>query len=590
MARDMDIGAALPQESSFKLMKRLVKTYLTPYGGLVGGSIFFMLISAATTAFLAKLMQPILDDALGGTRGMVLPIALLVLLAFLVRGVSTFMHTIIMNKVSQSIIGDIQKDLFSHFMTLDLAFFHANSSGQLISRVVNDVSVVRSALADTLTNAGKNLMTFIFLTIVMFMQDWKLALAAFIILPLSAGFIAHISHKMRKISKNTQMETGVLSDRLGQIFQGIRQVKAYGMENHEKQRANSAIDRVRKLNMKAVRTGNLLTPVNELLVGIVFFSIILYGGYQVADGEMTKGQLASFLAAFGLAYEPVKRMARANNTLQMGLGAAERVFQMMNLRPAIWDSEDAQKLDVRKPKITFKNVEFHYEETEAKALRGISFTARPGQVTALVGKSGAGKSTIINLIPRFYDVQSGSITVNDLDVRDLTVSSLREHIALVSQDITIFDDTVLSNIGYGRPDATEEEIYAAAKTAAAHEFIEALPEKYLTTLGEDGVKLSGGQRQRIAIARAILRNAPILLLDEATSALDNEAEKAVQEALQELEKGRTTVVIAHRLSTVRAADQIIVLDQGRIVETGKHEDLMEYNGYYAKMYQAGLQD
>ncbi len=586
----MTSTAAPPQEPVSKLMIRLVKLYLKPYAGNVALAVFFMLLASAMTACLAKLMQPVLDDVLGGHRDMIMPIAGAVLAVFAVRGISTFAHTVIMNKVSQSIVGDIQKDLFSHFLLLDLSFFHANPSGQLMSRVVNDVQIVRLALSETLTNAGKSLVTFLLLTAVMFSQDAMLAIAAFVILPFSAGFISHIGKRLRKISKSTQAETGILSDFLSQTFQGIRQVKAYGMEEHEKTRAGIAIDKVRKLNIKAVRVGNMLTPVNEMLVGLVIAGIILYGGHRVAAGDMTAGQLGSFLAAFTMAYEPVKRMARTNNMVQTGLGAAERILQMLDIRPSIEDNSDAITLERTQPEILFDNVGFHYENTEVKALRGITFTAQPGKVTALVGHSGAGKSTIINLVPRFYDVQSGTVKINGHDVRDLKLSSLRGNIALVSQDITIFDETILSNIAYGKAGATEDEIRAAAKAAAAHSFIEALPEGYLTRVGEDGVKLSGGQKQRIAIARAILRDAPILLLDEATSALDNESEKAVQSALKELEKGRTTVVIAHRLSTVQSADRIIVLDEGNIAESGRHDDLMAKDGLYARMYRAGRMD
>lgn len=590
MARDMTIAAAPPQASAFHLMRRLTKTYLIAYIGLVGMALFFMIVSAAMTATLAWLMKPVMDDVLGGNRAMIIPVALAVFATFIVQGIATYAHTIIMNKVSQSIIGDVQKDLFAHLMTLDLAFFHANPSGQLISRVVNDVNVMRLSLSETLTNAGKNFMTFVFLTGVMFHQEWKLAATAFLILPVSAWFIAYIGRRLRKISKNTQMEVGILSDRLSQIFQGIRQVQAYGTEAHEKERANKAIEKVRGLSMKANRVGNMLTPVNEALVGMVVCGLIIYGGYQVAAGAMTQGQLASFLTAFGLAYEPVKRMARSNNLLQMGLGATERVLQMLDIRPSIVDRDNAKILDARNPEIIFENVEFYYDNMESKALRGVSFKASPGKVTALVGKSGAGKSTIINLVPRLYDVKSGRILINGQDVRDIELRSLRRNIALVSQDITIFDDSVAANIAYGRLDATRDEIVAAAKAAAAHDFIEQLIDGYDTRVGEDGVKLSGGQKQRISIARAILRDAPILLLDEATSALDNESEKAVQHALRELEKGRTTVVIAHRLSTVQEADQIIVMEQGRIVEQGRHDDLMAKDGAYTQMYNAGLKD
>ena len=473
-------------------------------------------------------------------------------------------------------------------MRLDLGFFHANPSGQLISRVINDVNVMRIATTDLLTGVGKSTLTLVFLVAVMFYQDWKLSLAAFAIFPFAAIFVATIGRKLRVTSKNIQSELGNLSDRLSQTFQGIRQVQAYGMEKPENERSAHAIDRVKKLNIKAARIGNLSTPVNEIMVGIVFFGIIIYGGYAAARGEMTAGQLGAFLAAFTLAYEPMKKLAKLNNVLQTGLGAAERVFAMIDLEPGIQDRKDAKDLDERTPDIQFKNVNFQYKNTELKALNNLSFEVSSGQVVALVGSSGAGKSTVINLIPRFYDVQGGEICVGGEDIRDISLKSLRDHMALVSQDITIFDDTIAANIAYGRPDATDKDVLKAAKAAAAHEFIEGFPEGYETRVGEDGVKLSGGQRQRIAIARAILRDAPILLLDEATSALDNESEKLVQAALEQLQEGRTTLVIAHRLSTVQNADTIIVLENGSIAEQGTHKALLKKDGVYAKMVEAGL--
>ncbi len=591
MANDTIQHAAAPQKTTLNLMKRLVKTYLLPYLASVLTALLFMAVAAAMTAAVAQLMQPILDDVLNGKQTeLILPVGLAILIVFIVRGLSTYAHTIIMNKVGQSIVADIQQDLFSHFMVLDLQFFHANPSGQLISRVVNDVNVMRIAVSDTLTGFGKSILTLLFLTIVMFYQDWKLSLAAFTIFPFAAFFVATIGQRLRKVSTSIQKELGSLTDRLSQIFQGIRQVQAYGMEEYECARAGEAINSVKRLNIKSVRIGNLSTPVNEILVGFVFFGIIVYGGYEAAEGRMSAGQLGAFLAAFTLAYEPMKKLARLNNTLQTGLGAAERVFDMIDLPPAIKDANNAKPLQEKQPGIEFKNVQFQYEESDLKALDKIDFSAPSGKITALVGPSGGGKTTIMNLIPRFYDVQAGTIEIGGQPIKGLTLESLRAHIAFVSQDITIFDDTVAANIAYGRPEATEDEIIKAAKAAAAHGFIEAFPEGYNTQVGEDGVKLSGGQRQRISIARAILRDAPILLLDEATSALDNESEKLVQQALEKLQQGRTTLAIAHRLSTVQSADQILVLDQGQIVERGTHDDLMEQGGLYAKMYKAGLKD
>ncbi len=564
---------------------------MSPYAGSWAFGMVFMLIEALMTAALAQLMQPLMDRVLGGKEtNLIVPFGFTILAVFTIRGLSSYMHSIIMNKVGQRIVGDIQKDLFSHFMSLDLAFFHANPSGQLISRVVNDVSIMRMAVSETTAAFGKSLLTLFFLIIVMIVQDWKLAICALVIFPFATLFVANIGRKIRKVSKSIQGETAILSDRLSQIFQGIRQVKAYGAETYEGAKAGGAIDKVRNLMVKSIRIGNLATPVNEILIGSVICSLVIYGGYRIADGTMSLGQLVAFLTAFTLAYEPMKKLARLNNSIQMGIGAADRVFEMMDMKPTILEKSGAPDLDAANAEIKFDNVSFLYDQKEQRALDGISFTARPGKVTALVGPSGGGKSTIINLIPRFYDPQSGSISVNGSDLKNITIKSLRRHIALVSQDITIFDDTVEANIAYGAPDASEDDVRRAAKAAAADAFINELENGYKTRLGEDGVKLSGGQRQRIAIARAILRNAPVLLLDEATSALDNESEKAVQAALQELEKGRTTIVIAHRLSTVQTADQIIVLDKGQIVEQGRHEELLKNNGLYARMYKTGLRE
>ncbi len=589
---DKTKSAALPNEQSrdtWSLMKRLVRSYLLDYKGDLFKAIFFMLISAAMTAGIAKLMQPILDDVLFGKKvDLIIPVAAMVFGVFFIRGLSTYIHTIIMNKIGQSVVADIQRDLFAHFMRLDLGFFHSNPSGQLISRITSDVNVIRIATTDTLTGFGKSFLTLLFLIAVMFYQDWKLSLAAFVIFPFAAGTVAWIGRRLRKVSKSIQSEMAGLSDILSQIFQGIRQVQAYGMEDYEIKRAGEAVNSVRDLNIKSVRIGNLSTPVNEILIGIVMFGIIIYGGYQAAQDLMTPGQLASFLAAFTLAYEPMKKLARLNNSLQIGLGSAERVFNMLDTIPDIKNKSRAKILKTSKPEVVFENVHFEYEGSDVKALSDVAFTAKPGKVTALVGPSGGGKSTVISLIPRFYDVQKGAVRIDGLDVRDLKFESLRSHIALVSQHITIFDDTIAANIAYGSGRVTQKQIEKAAKAAAAHDFIKGFPDGYKTIVGEDGVKLSGGQRQRIAIARAILRNAPILLLDEATSALDNESEKAVQKALKALEKGRTTIVIAHRLSTVQSADQIIVLDEGQIVEQGKHQSLLKKKGLYAKMHAAGL--
>ena len=554
-------------------------------------AILFMAVSAAMTAVIAALMQPVLDDVLyGGKQSLIIPVSLGIAATFAVRGISTYIHTVMMSKIGHFIVADIQKHLFSNFMRLDMAFFHTHESGSLLSHVVNDVGVMRSSVTNTLTGLGKSLFTLIFLIGLMFYRDWKLTLAAFIVFPLLSLFVIYLGKKLRNISKNIQSELGSLSSILSQTFRGIRLVKSYRMEDHEIQRTKQAIHKVRDWNVKSVQISSLSTPVNEVIVGMIFAAIIVYGGYEVIAGRTSPGQLASFIAAFTLAYEPMKKLAKLNNALQTGLGATERVFAMIDQVGTINNKSDARPIETRRPEINFDHVDFSYENGDIRALSDVSFTAKPDQVTALVGSSGSGKSTVINLIPRFYDVVDGTIKIDGKDIRDLTLESLRGHIALVSQDITIFNDTVYENISYGDPTASKEAVIEAAKAAAAHKFIEDLDNGYDTIVGESGVKLSGGQKQRISIARAILRDAPILLLDEATSALDNESEKLVQDALKRLQKGRTTLVIAHRLTTVQEADQIIVLDRGCIIEQGTHDSLLSNNGAYAQMYRTGMKD
>ena len=592
--------AALPQNTQknqrdkafgYHLIRRVVRHYLKPYIPPLALAVFFMAVSAAMTAAIAGLMQPILDDVLYGRKEeLIISVALLIAGVFATRGITTYLHTILMNRIGHSIVADIQNELFSHLMRLDMAFFHEHPSGQLLSRIVNDVNVMRTAVTSSLTGLGKSLFTLIFLVTLMFYQDWKLALACFVVFPLLGLFVIYIGKLLRELSKNIQSELGTLSDYLNQAFQGIRLVKAYCMEKHEVSRVERAVDQVRSLNIKAVNVATLSTPVNEVIVGLIFAGIVVYGGYEVIAERTTPGHLVSFIAAFTLAYEPMKKLAKLNNTLQIGLGATERVFELLDETATVNNAENAVMLEAKQPSVVFENVSFSYADSEMKALRGVSFTAEPGKVTALVGASGGGKSTIMNLIPRFYDVEGGEILINKQDVRGLDVKSLRGSIALVSQDITIFNDSVMENIRYGDASASDERVYEAAKAAAAHEFIEGFEDGYGTVVGENGVKLSGGQKQRISIARAILRDAPILLLDEATSALDNESEKLVQEALKKLEQGRTTIVIAHRLTTVQSADQILVLDQGRIIEQGTHDSLIEQNGLYSSMYKAGLKD
>lgn len=577
--------------NSRSLIKRLVKTYLTPYYSTLSVSVVLMVIAAAMTGAMAKLMEPVIDDVFTAQdQSMLWPVAIAVFLTFAVRGIATYFHSILLSKVSQRIVADIQNDLFSHIMSLDMSFFQEFKTGQLLSRMTSDATVMRSSVTETLLGVFKNSITLVILVGVMFYQDWKLALIALVIFPLVAGFVVKLGRKLRRVSTSAQSELGDLATDLTQAFQGVRHVKAYGMIDHEKSRINNIVERIFKLTYKGLRVSALTTPISEILSGLAIVTIIVYGGYQVIDGESTAGQLFSFITAFMLAYEPMKRLAKLNTIMQVGLSAADRIFTVLDTQSQIKDYKDSKEMKGDGYNITLENISFAYPDG-TEALRDVTIEVPEGKTVALVGPSGSGKSTIINLIPRFYEVEKGAIKIGDTDIRDITLKSLRKNMALVSQEVTIFNDTILDNIRYGTPDATVEDVMKAAKDAAAHEFIEGMPDGYNTIVGEQGIKLSGGQRQRVAIARAMLRNAPILLMDEATSALDNQSERLVQNALDRLQKGRTTLVVAHRLSTIINADMIYVLKDGEVVEQGKHQKLLlKKKGVYSKLYGVEFQE
>ena len=576
------------QYNTYSLIKRIFKGYINPYKLELAIALFWMLIASAMTGVFAWIIGPVMDEIMvKGRQEMIMPIAGGLFCCLILRGASTYFHTVQMGKIGHHLVADIQRDLFNHMIRLDLQFFQDNHSGSLVARMISDVQVMRSALAEGLTGIGKNLITLIILIAVMFYRDWVLALAAFTIFPLAAFYVAKLGKKLRSISNRTQNAVSLMTARLAQTFQSVRQVRAFGREAYEAEQAEQTLVDVRQLNIKNTKTSNLSTPVNDILVGIILFGIISYGGYQVANGSSSAGDIMSFIAAFLMAYEPMKKLAKLNNNVNVGLGAADRVMSVMDIPVGV--EKEANLPDLRAAKsmdVTFEHVGFAYNNGEI-VLDNISFTAGAGKVTALVGPSGGGKTTILNLIPRFYDVNSGRVLVNNQDVSSISLKSLRDNIAWVSQEVVIFDDTVAQNIAYGSDKSDENSVIEAAKSAFAHDFIMNLPQGYDTPLGESGAKLSGGQRQRIALARAFLRDAPILLLDEATSALDNESERFIQESLEKLQKGRTTIVIAHRLSTIEKADTIIVLEKGRIVEQGNHHSLTETGGLYHQLRTAG---
>jgi subfamily B ATP-binding cassette protein MsbA len=569
---------------SVALVARLTREFVRPHARQIAFAFVLMGAASASTALRAWLMQPVLDRIfVGREEAFLLLIAGGALALALVKGLADYGNAVLMNRVGQRVIAEVQKALFARLMRADLAYFHLHPAGSLISRFTNDAVLLRGAAANVLGAIGRDAVSVAFLVGVMFYQDWLLALVSFFVFPLAIHPIVGIGRRMRRVSANTQAEIGQLTTLLNQTFQGARHVKAYGMEEYEERRAAGLFERLFRLVDRATRTRSRASPMMETLGGIAIAAVILYGGHQVITGARTTGALFSFVAALLLAYAPLKSLANLNASLQEGLAGAQRVFEVLDVEPRIRDMPGARPLHIAGGEIRFEVVRFSYAPA-AVALDGISLTVPAGRTVALVGPSGAGKSTMLNLIPRFYDVEEGSITIDGQDVRSVTLASLRSTMALVAQEVSLFDDTVRANIAYGRFGASDGEVEAAARAAAADGFIRELPNGYDTLVGEHGVRLSGGQRQRVAIARAMLKDAPILLLDEATSALDSESERQVQAALRALMRGRTTLVIAHRLSTIQGADLICVIDRGQIVEIGKHRELLARNGLYARLH------
>jgi subfamily B ATP-binding cassette protein MsbA len=570
---------------STALVRRLVRDFMWRHWRRIALALFCMAAAGGSTALRAWLMEPVLDRIfISRDSSLLLLLAGAALAIAIVKALADYGETVLMARVGQRVITDVQSAMFSRLIRSDLAYFHAHPSGLLISRFMNDVWLLRSAAGNVLAGIGKDALTVVFLVAVMFYQDWSMALAAFVALPLAIRPVAGIGRRMRRVSANTQAEQGQLATLLSQTFQGARHVKAYGMEAYEERRAAALFEGIYRLIDRAIRTRARAGPLMEALGGAAIAIVIFYGGHQVIVGASTPGAFFSFITALLLAYQPVKSLANLNALLQEGLAAAQRVFEVLDTEPAVRDRPDAQSLRVSGGEVRFEDVRFGYQPGTA-ALDGLSLTVPAGATVALVGPSGAGKSTLLNLIPRFYDIDAGRIAIDAQDIGAVTLASLRGALALVSQEVSLFDDTVRANIAYGRFGASDREIEAAAASAAADRFIRDLPLGYETIVGEHGVRLSGGQRQRIAIARAMLKNAPILLLDEATSALDTESERQVQLALRSLMRGRTTIVIAHRLSTIIGADLICVMDRGRIVESGRHAQLLARNGLYARLYQ-----
>lgn len=563
---------------------RYLKPYVWPYFIV---AMVCMLGYSATEGAMPFLVQWMMDDVFVKKNTEMLyfvPGAIIVI--FALRGALNFGQTYLSEYVGLSIVQDVRNQMMRHLQFMPLSFFSRHPSGTLISRIASDATLLRSALTDSVTSFLKDTTSLMVLIVVAFIKDWFLASLAFVVFPASVLPVMRLSRKMKRFARRGQISTGTLTSYLQESIQGNRIVKAFGMEEYEISRFMKENLYLFRQSLRVTRIRGIVSPTMELFAAFGIASVVWYGGSSVIAGTRTPGDFFAFMTAMFLMYQPFKNLTRTYTMLHQGLAGAERVFEILDEAPSIADKPGARAATPFTRAIEFHDASFSYGTDPV--LSHVSLVIRAGEMVALVGMSGAGKSTLADLIPRFYDVSSGRITLDGVDIRDLTLESLRAQVGIVAQHTFLFNDTVRNNIAYGDPKRSMEDIIAAAKAANAHDFISAMPQGYDSTVGEMGMQLSGGQRQRLAIARALLKDAPILILDEATSSLDSESERLVQEALEKLMTTRTTLVVAHRLSTIRNADRIVVLVDGAVAEEGTHEELLAHNGPYNRLYNLQL--
>ena len=573
-----------------KILKRLYKDYTKKYLKQIFLAIFFSLIVAGSTSAIAWLLDPAIDKIfIQKDQSLLILIPLLIILAFTTKGISLYLAKVMMINVAEEIKKKLQIDMLGALINADTQSIDEKHSGKFISNLTYDVLHITNLLSNGILNLFKDSLTLIGLLTVMFLQNWKLSLIAIILIPIASTAARSLGKRMGKVTTQAQEKSGFLTRYLVELFKNHKLTKIFQKEKYETNRANDYLEQLKEKNKKIGIVIVRISPIMEILTGFMIAILIFYSGKLIASNELSVNNFFSFLAAMMLAYQPVRSLSTLNIIVNQGLSAAGRILPVVDTKNLIKNNEDAKEIHIKNANIKFKDVLFSYKNSDGDVLKEINLDFEGGKMTSLVGHSGSGKSTILNLIPRFYDCKSGDISIDNQSIYDVTLHSLRKNISLVSQETTLFDDTIKNNIKYANLDASDEEIFEAAKLSHCEEFIKNLPEKYETLIGEDGVRLSGGEKQRISIARAMLKKSSIILLDEATSSLDSETETKIQDALKILTKDKTTIVIAHRLSTILNSNKIFVIDSGKIIDYGKHEDLLInskiYKNFHDKQFQ-----
>jgi len=572
--------------TNFQIIKRLFKTYTKNYVNKILISVFFSLLVAGSTSSIAFLLDPAIEKIfIEKDQSLILIIPGLIILAFTTKGISLYLSKVIMIKVAHNVQKNIQSDLVNSLVKADTKLIDKKHSGKFISHLTFDVSMITNLVSTGLLNVTKDTLTLIGLLSVMFFQNWKLSLVALIMIPLAGFFAKNLGKRMGKVTTELQEKAGNLTTYLFEIFKNHKLIKIFQQENYEGERSDKFLNEIKEKSEKTQIVLVRASPIMEALTGIMIACLIFYSGKLIISNELGINNFFSFLAAMMLAYQPVRSLATLNITINQSLSASKRVLPIIDHKNEIFEKNSDQELKIVQGDIDFKNVNFKYDTKEDSALNLINLKIKGGKMTSLVGYSGAGKSTILNLIPRYYDCNSGDILVDKQSIYKSKLSSLRKNISLVSQDVTLFDDTIKNNIAYADLNASEDEIKKVAKLSFADDFIQKLPDKYDALIGENGLRLSGGEKQRISIARAMLKKSKIILLDEATSSLDAETENKIQQALSILIKDRTAVIIAHRLSTILNSDSIYVINNGKVVENGTHSELLSNSEIYKSFYQ-----